>query len=151
MLVASDAATVALRGEDGLLHFLRKPQDKYAARDWLRRDGDGRDIEQAVGVPGTLCDGLGCVVTKTIVLGTSRRPVVIAAGLRPEALEEDCLRAQIIVNAAQSSACKSSALVIDQRAAEQGQGWRVLLSPIPSAVSVRQLRGERPWVPNRKE
>jgi competence protein ComEC len=151
MLVASDAATIAIRGEDGLLHFLRKPQDKYAARDWLRRDGDGRDIEQAVGLPGTLCDGLGCVVTKTVVMGTSRRTVTIAAGLRPEALEDDCRRAQILVNAAQTLACKGPALVIDQRAAEQGQGWRVSLSPIPSAVSVRQLRGMRPWVPNRTQ
>lgn len=150
MLVASDAATIAVRGEDGLLHFLRKPQDKYAARDWLRRDGDGRDIEQAVGLPGTVCDGLGCVVSKTVIMGVSRRTVTIAAGLRPEALEEDCRRAQVVINAAQASACNGP-LVIDRRVAEQGQGWRVSLSPMPSAVSVRQWRGERPWVVDRTQ
>ena len=142
MLVAPDAATIALRGDDGLLHFVRKPLDKYAARDWLRRDGDGRAIEEAVGVPGTLCDGLGCVVKKN---------VVIAASLRPEALDEDCLRAQVVISAAQAAGCKGPAVVIDQRAAEQGEGWRVSLSPTPSAVSVREMRGERPWVPSRTE
>jgi competence protein ComEC len=137
MLVASDGVTIAIRGDDGRLHFLRKPLDKYAARDWLRRDGDGRDIAEVVGVPGTMCDGLGCVVT---------RKLVIAASLRPEALDEDCRRAKLVVSAAAAIGCKGPALVIDQRAAEDGQGWRVTLSPAPSAVSVRQLRGIRPWV-----
>jgi competence protein ComEC len=137
MLVASDGVTIAIRGDDGLLHFLRKPLDKYAARDWLRRDGDGRDIAGSVGVPGTMCDGLGCVVT---------RKLVIAASLRPEALEEDCRRAKVVISAAVSIDCKGPALVIDQRAAEDGEGWRVTLSPAPSAISVRQLRGWRPWV-----
>lgn len=145
MLVASDGVTIAIRGEDGLLHFIRKPQDKYAARDWLRRDGDGRDIEQAVGLPGTMCDGLGCVATKTVVTGKSQRRLVIAAGLRPEALEEDCAHAQIVINPALSSACKGPALLIDRRAAEQGQGWRISLSSL-TGESVRDRRGMRPWV-----
>ena len=142
MLVAPDAATIALRGADGLLHFVRKPLDKYAARDWLRRDGDGRDIADAVGLPGLQCDGLGCVGT---------RHVVIAASLRPEALVEDCLRAQVLVSAAQAPRCKGPAVVIDQRAAEQGEGWRVTLSATPTATSVRAMRGERPWVRNRTD
>jgi competence protein ComEC len=142
MLVAGDAATIAIRGEDGLLHFLRKPLDKYTARDWLRRDGDGRDIADAVGLPGLQCDGQGCVV---------KRPVVIAASLRPEGLEEDCAHAQIVISAAQAGNCKGPLVTIDQRAAKQGEGWRLTLSPAPAAVSVRQLRGERPWVPKGTE
>jgi competence protein ComEC len=155
MLVASDAATIAIRGEDGLLHFVRKPLDKYAVRDWLRRDGDGRDIADvmgvgAVGLPGLRCDGLGCVVKRNAATSASLRPLVIAAGLRPEALEEDCVRAQVVISAAQAAGCKGPAVMIDQRAAEQGGGWRVSLSPAPTAVSVRALRGERPWVKNRE-
>jgi competence protein ComEC len=142
MLVAPDAQTIAMRGDDGLLHFVRKPLDKYAARDWLRRDGDGRDIADAVGVSGTMCDGLGCVVT---------RNVVIAASIRPEALAEDCLRAKVVISAAQAVRCRAPAVVIDQRAAEQGEGWRVTLSAMPSAISVRATRGERPWVKNNRE
>ncbi|HYJ36910.1 MAG TPA: hypothetical protein VEV64_12165, partial [Rhizomicrobium sp.] len=104
---------------------------------WLRRDGDGRDIEQAVGLAGVQCDGQGCVVTGKML---------IALSLRPEALEEDCARARIVISAAQAPNCKGPAVVIDQKAAEQGEGWRVTLSANPAAISVRQLRGERPWV-----
>lgn len=138
MLVAPDGATVALRGADGKLHFLRKPRDKYAARDWLRRDGDTRDIADAVGLPGLKCDGLGCLV---------KDGIVIAASLRPEAFLEDCLRAQIVVSTATMD-CKGPALVIDGKAAADGQGWRISLSPAPSAISVRSYRGMRPWVAN---
>ena len=142
MLVASDAATIAIRGDDGLLHFVRAPQDKFAARDWLRRDGDGRDIAEAVGLPGLTCDGLGCVVEGKLL---------IAASLRSEALAEDCRRAKVVISAAQSAGCKGPSVMIDQRAAEHGESWRVRLSPTPSAVSVREMRGERPWVPNRTD
>ncbi len=111
MLVASDATTIAIRGADGLLHFVRKPKDRFIARDWLRRDGDGRDIADAVGLPGLKCDGLGCVV---------KRKPLIAASLRPEALAEDCVRAQILVSAAAAS-CKGPAVVIDQKAAAKAK------------------------------
>lgn len=141
MLVAPDGATVALRGGDGKLHFLRKPRDKYAARDWLRRDGDTREITDAIGLPGLKCDGLGCVVTDKLV---------IAASLRPEAFLEDCIHAQVVVSTATMD-CKGPAVVIDGKAAASGQGWRITLSPTPSAISVRSYRGMRPWVVNSVE
>ncbi len=142
MLVASDARTVAIRGSDGLLHFVRKASDKYAARDWLRRDGDARDIEDAVGAPGMGCDGVGCVV---------KTGVLIAVSFKPESLLEDCAQAQIVVSAAQASGCKGPAIVIDQKAAAQGEGWRITLSPTPAVESVRAYRGERSWVVNTAE
>jgi competence protein ComEC len=137
ILVASDARTVAIRGSDGLLHFVKKASDKYAARDWLRRDGDARDIDDAVGVPGMTCDGVGCVL---------KGKALVAVSLKPEALAEDCAQAQVVVSAAQASNCKDPAIVIDQKAAAQGQGWRIMLSPTPTAQSVGAYRGERPWV-----
>jgi competence protein ComEC len=140
MLVAGDASTIAIRGDDGRLHFIRKPKDKYAARDWLRRDGDSRDIADAVGLPGLKCDGLGCVVM--------RGKTLIAASLRPAALEEDCARAAVVVSAGQAPDCKGPAVVIDQKSAG---GWRITLSPTPTAISVRSYRGERPWVANTAE
>ena len=108
MLVAPDAMTIAIRAPDAKLHFVRKPLDKYAARDWLRRDGDGRDIAEATGLPGLLCDGQGCVV---------QGKVVIAMSAHAEALEQDCLRAAVVISAAQAARCDGPAVVIDQTAA----------------------------------
>jgi competence protein ComEC len=135
MLVAPDAQTVAIRGDDGLLHFLRKPKDTFAAREWLRRDGDAREIGEAIGMSGLSCDGQGCVVA---------RGVTIAAGLRPEALAEDCARAAIVITAS-AVTCKGPKVMIDQTAAKDGQGWRIDLSSL-TAKSVREWRGERPWI-----
>ncbi len=137
MLVAGDGRTIAIRGDDHLLHFVRKPADKFTAREWLRRDGDGRDIADAIGMPGLRCDGVGCVVT---------RRIVIAASLRPEALADDCARAAVVVSAAAAVHCQGPAVVIDRDAAMRGQGWQVTLSNPPTAVSVRATRGDRPWV-----
>ncbi len=74
------------------------------------------------------------------------RKVVVAASLRPEALPDDCARAAVVVSAAVAVHCQGPAVVIDRDAAMAGQGWRVTLSNPPTAVSVRQMRGDRPWV-----
>ena len=63
ILVARDAATVAVRGSDGLLRFVRPARDDYSAGEWLKRDGDGRDSDAAVATPeqGVRCDAYGCI------------------------------------------------------------------------------------------
>jgi competence protein ComEC len=137
MLVAPDAETVAIRGADGLLHFVKKPKDHFVARDWLRRDGDGRDIMEAIGDPSIKCDGVGCVV---------KGQLLVAVSQKPEALGEDCAMAKIVVSAAAAPRCSGPAVVIDRDTAMTGQGWRVTLSREPSAQSVRRERGVRPWV-----
>jgi competence protein ComEC len=142
MLVAVDSRTVAVRGADGLLRFVRKPSDKYAARDWLIRDGDARAVADAVGVPGMTCDGVGCVLK-----APKSNSVLVAVSFKPESLAEDCTRAMVVVSAADAPHCKGPAVVIDQTAAAQGEGWRITLSPTPTADSVRTSRGERPWAP----
>lgn len=136
ILVASDAVTIAVRGDDGLLHFVRKPRNNFVAREWLKRDGDSRELAQAIGMTGLRCDALGCVVN---------RPPLIAAGLRPEALAEDCARAVVVISAA-TGPCKGPPVVIDQKKAADGQGWSISLSSPPSPSSVRAWRGDRPWV-----
>jgi competence protein ComEC len=136
MLVAGDAQTIAVRGDDGLLHFLRAPKDKFVAREWLRRDGDGREFKAAVGLAGLHCDGVGCVLKKR---------AVIAVSWRPEALTDDCALAKVLVSTA-DAACREPAIVIDRKSARDGEGWRVSLSSL-TAQSVRAARGARPWVP----
>jgi competence protein ComEC len=137
MLVAPDAQTVAIRGSDGLLHFVRKPKDRFVARDWLRRDGDSREIMDAIGGPSIRCDGVGCAM---------KGEILVAVSQKPEALMEDCALAKVVVSAAAALACKGPMVLIDRETAAGGQGWRVRLTPRPHAQSVRAQRGARPWV-----
>ena len=116
LIVASDARTIAVRGVDGLLYFPRPPKDHYAAARWLLRDGVRRDWRDAVGGGTSVhCDALGCV--------TRWRDWTIAAGLRPEALMEDCLQADIVVNVAPAMACGKPRLVLGGRKIAAAGGY----------------------------
>ena len=134
ILVAPDARSIAIRGDDGLLHFPRPPKDRYDAANWLLRDGDGREIATATGAGN--CDGSGCVA---IVKG-----LIVAMPSRAEALAEDCTRATILIGAA--SDCSGPKLVLTSAAITQSGGYAVALSPGFSATSDAQWRGRRPWV-----
>jgi competence protein ComEC len=135
MLVAPDATTVAIRGADGLLYFPSRPADRFAARAWLRQDGDARDVRAAIGIGR--CDGLGCVVE------SAPGPVVLAR--RPEGLQEDCARAAILVSVA-AAPCKGPRIIIDGPRAAYDQGIALWFTPILKTESVRAWRGARPWV-----
>jgi competence protein ComEC len=138
LMVASDARTIAVRGADGILYFPRPPKDHYTASRWLLRDGDRRDWRDAVGGGISVqCDGLGCV--------TRWRDLTIAAALRAEALMEDCLQADIVVNAAPATACGKPRLVLDGREIAAAGGYAVTFAPL-RATSINQWRGARPWV-----
>jgi competence protein ComEC len=120
-----------------LLHFPRPPKDRFVAARWLLRDGDRRDWRQAVGLPDTRCDGLGCV--------TLQEGLVIALGQRLEALTDDCARAAIVISAAPIHACNGPRLVLGGRDIAASGGYAIFLSPL-RAQSVHAARGERPWV-----
>ena len=135
MLVAADAATVAVRGADGRLHFPLRPADRFAARAWLTQDGDAREVAAATGIGR--CDGLGCV------MASREGPVVLSR--KPEGLAEDCARAAILVSAAAVD-CKGPRFIADGPRAARDQGYALWFTPKLKAQSVRAWRGERPWV-----
>ena len=135
ILVAPDAATVAIRGMDGLLHFPVRPADRFAARAWLRQDGDAREVREAIGIGR--CDGLGCVMS------SAAGPVVLAR--RPDGLHEDCARAAILVSAVAVD-CKGPHFVADSPRAVRDQGYAIWFTPSLKVQSVREWRGDRPWV-----
>ena len=137
MLVAADAATVAVRGADGRLHFPLRPADRFAARAWLTQDGDARDVAAATGIGR--CDGLGCVMPG------AAGPVVLSR--KPESLAEDCARAVILVSAA-VVACKGPRFIADGPHAARDQGYALWFTPKLKIESVRAWRGKRPWVAN---
>jgi competence protein ComEC len=134
MLVAADAATMALRGGDGRLYFAPHPRDTYAARDWLERDGDARDFHEAQAA--LRCDGWGCVSPTAAGL--------IALSRRPAALDDDCARAAIVIAAFDVSDCVGPKILIDPTRASRDGGYAIGLAPL-QIESVAQVRGARPW------
>jgi competence protein ComEC len=136
LLIASDARTVAFRGNDGRLYFPVPPKDHYAAQRWLLRDGDNRPWRDAVN-RNLACDGLGCIA--------HQNGLTIALSARPEALDQDCARADLVISAVQVFSCKGPRLVLDAKAIAWSGGYALRLAPF-SAVSINQMRGARPWV-----
>jgi competence protein ComEC len=136
LLIASDARTIALRGTDGRFYFPVPPKDHYAAQRWLLRDGDSRPWQGAVNRQLS-CDGPGCIAHQD--------GLTIALSARPEALDQDCARADLVISAVQVFSCSGPRLVLDAKEIASGGGYAVRLAPL-SAVSINQTRGARPWV-----
>jgi competence protein ComEC len=134
LLVASDARTIAIRSSDGRLIFPRPPKDRFAASRWLARDGDARTVKEAVG--GAQCDGESCVMT-------APDGSLIAMPFRLEAVGEDCAHAAILISAVPAKNCVGPKLVLDSRTIASGGGYAITGD---KAMSVRQWRGDRPWV-----
>jgi competence protein ComEC len=138
LFIASDARTIALRGSDGRLYFPVPPKDHYAAERWLLRDGDGRPWRDAVN-RNLSCDGLGCIAHQD--------GLTIALSARPEALDQDCARADLVISAVEVFSCDGPRLVLDAKQIASGGGYALRLALL-RAVSINQTRGARPWVPS---
>jgi competence protein ComEC len=85
-----------------------------------------------------VCDGFGCIAHQS--------GLTIALSARPEALDQDCARADVVISASQAFSCRGPRLVLDAKEIASGGGYAVRLAPL-SAVSINQTRGARPWVP----
>lgn len=134
ILVAPDGATVALCGRDGTIAFIGKPKDRFVASGWLAAYGqDDAAMPQAL----ARCDGLGCTARATD--GT-----LVALGRRAQAWDEDCVRADIVVNAEAQAACPRARLALGRADAARSQGVAIRLQPF-AVITVRQSRGDRPW------
>ena len=144
LYIARDGLTVAIRGDDGALRLLRKPADKYSAEEWLKRDGDDRDIATIIATPndGVRCDAEGCVARR-------KDGQVIASALRPTALAEDCTTANIVISASPTRGlCNGPKIVIDRFDVARNGAYAIWLNgTAPQIETVRDVRGERPWSP----
>ena len=90
VLVAADGRTFAVRSASGKLAFHRTGSDTFATREWLASDADGRDVNDKSLGEGIACDPLGCI-------GKLADGRVVSYAFAPDAFEEDCRRAAIIV------------------------------------------------------
>jgi competence protein ComEC len=90
VLVAADGRGFAVRGSDGRLAIHHVGGDSFAVREWLAADGDGRDAHDRTLGQGIACDPSGCI-------GKLADGALVSYALTPEAFEEDCARAALVI------------------------------------------------------
>jgi len=141
VLVANDGRTFAVRGADGRLAFHHTGGDTFAIREWLAADADGRDIHDRALGQGIACDASGCV-------GKLADGARVAYALTPDAFEDDCREAILVVAARAAAPPDCSATVIGRDL------WRargaLALRRTASGFEVESARAanfDRPWSP----
>ena len=144
ILVSADGRSVGVRGSDGRLRFIRTAKDNFTVKEWLAADADGRRPDDPSLATGVSCDEAGCVV-ETAGGG------LVALAQRPDAMEDDCVRARVMVTSRQApEGCLAQ--VIDQdRLRREGA---LALRPISGDAkhdfivdAVRPNHIDRPWSP----
>jgi competence protein ComEC len=140
VLIANDGRSFAVRGADGRLSLHHAGGDTFAMREWLAADGDGRDIHDPSLGQGIGCDPSGCV-------GKLRDGALVAATLAPEAFEEDCRRAVLVI-ANRDPPPECAAMVVTRDLWRRRGALALRRTAAGFAVeSVRPQNFDRPWSP----
>ncbi|MFG1402387.1 ComEC/Rec2 family competence protein [Xanthobacter sediminis] len=90
VLVAPNAAAVAVRSADGRLSVIGAKGQKMMVEQWLAQEGARRTVNGTALEAGFTCDPLGCVAP---LPGGG----TLAVSRKPEGLAADCLNAKIVV------------------------------------------------------
>jgi competence protein ComEC len=141
VLVAADGRSFAMRGANGKLALHRAGSDAFAMREWLAADADGRDVTDRGLGQGIACDPTGCI-------GKLADGRLVAYDVAPEAVEEDCRRAAIVVTA-KDAPPDCSAFVVG-RALWRSRGALSLRRDGGDGFIIDAARPEnfdRPWAP----
>ena len=127
-----------MRGADGRLSISRSGRDSFAVREWLAADGDERKPDDATLAQGFRCDASGCIAK----LPDGR---LVAHVLSPDAFEEDCRKAAVVVTAREAPPW-CAALIID-RNASRAQGAIALRRNGDQwdSIEARPKGHDRPW------
>jgi competence protein ComEC len=140
VLIARSGDPIAVRGADGTLAIIRKSGESFAVREWLASDADPRLPADPGLAKRVACDDIGCVAR--LADGAA-----VTLALSPEAFEDDCRMAALIVsNHKAPRGC--SALVIDR--SRRARGGALALRRIDGgwAITPTRLDGfDRPWEP----
>ncbi|HYM19335.1 MAG TPA: ComEC/Rec2 family competence protein [Micropepsaceae bacterium] len=143
VFIERDAKAMAVRGGDGKLLILGPHPDEYTASQWLQRDGDKRKVAEAR--LGARCDATGCVAT-------AKNGRVVALSLKPEAVIEDCAKANILVAAVVVRRCDGPGLVLNRFDILRIGATALTLDKDEIKIeTVTAERGERPWTKHGKD
>jgi competence protein ComEC len=140
VLVADDGRTFAVRGADRRLAFHHSGGDTFAIREWLAADADGRDIHDKALGQGIACDAAGCIAKLA-------DGALVAYVLAPDAFEEDCRRAALVV-ATREAPPGCAAMVIGRQLLRERGALALRRAGTGFAiVSARPPNFDRPWSP----
>jgi len=142
VLIAPDGASFAVRTAGGRLAMLRTGSDSFAIQQWLAADADARGAKDKDLAEGIRCDDAGCIAR----LGDG---AIVAIARRPEAFEEDCRRAAVVVSTRMAPP-DCAALVVD-RAVWQ-RGGAIALRHVGGKWEISAARPpglDRPWARGR--
>jgi competence protein ComEC len=141
ILVAADGRTFAVRGVDGRLAFHHSGGDTFAIHEWLAADADGRDVRDPKLGERVACDAVGCI-------GKLPDGRLVSYALAPDALEEDCRRASVVV--ATRDAPPACAATVIGRSLWRERGALALYRDAASGFTIESVRPpdfNRPWAP----
>ena len=132
VLIAGDGRGFAVRGNDGRFAIHHIGGDSFAVREWLAADADGRDVHNKSLEQGIVCDASGCI-------GKLADGAPVSYVLTPEAFEEDCARAALVVASRGEPTADCRATVIGRAL------WRHCGDFVID--SARSKNFDRPWSP----
>jgi competence protein ComEC len=140
ILIARDASSVAVRGQDGHLRIMHTAKNTFVWREWLAADADSRVVTDPSVTQGVSCDEAGCVVE-------GRKGDLVALARRPESLADDCAQAKILVTPYQApSDCAARVFYRDDLREVGGVALRKTAQGYSVAVSESEAV-DRPWSP----
>ena len=142
LLIDDRGEIVAVRLDDGSLALSPWKRDRWITDSWLQSAGQDRPADWPAAGGGAAgdfaCDPLGCVLT--------RAGQVVALARRPEAIEEDCQAADLVVSYPRIESCPNGAPLLGPGALRHAGGLAIWLERSGIDMrTVREARGERPW------
>jgi len=140
VLVSDDGRVFAVRGASGQLAFHHTGGDTFAIKEWLAADADARDYHDRALGEGIACDSSGCI-------GKLSDGAMVAYDLRPDAFEEDCGHAVLIVTP-RSAPGDCAAQVVGRELWRRRGALELRRDGAGFAIeSVRPANYDRPWSP----
>ena len=140
LLVDARGEIAAVRLDDGSLALSPWQRDRWITDNWLQSAGQSEAApwpQDGGGEKPLACDAFGCVIERH-----GRR---VALARRPEAVEEDCRHADLVVSYPRIERCPGGTPLIGPRALRHAGGLALWLEPHGiRTLTVRAARGERP-------
>lgn len=144
ILINGDGSLIAAKGPEGAYAFSSLSRESYDRDLWLRMNGQKTANAWPI-VPGSparewlRCDSLGCVYRP-------QAGAVVAFSFEPQAIEEDCKSASLVV-ATVPVPRSCEARTVDRYDLWRDGGHAIWLDGSKAEIkSVGEVRGDRPWV-----